>query len=162
MTTSGGGWTVIFVPTSATLGSTTLDYTIDNAPLMTSSSQALMAYRTSGMSVVGDWASWALTANWVAQSPFKYLDADETVSVSITGAAPVTQTLRYGYANWPTYCTDPWEPATGNWGRICITNTLAPYYTGWPIGNGNWCQESEQSYDVTACSANRQFTIAVR
>ncbi len=161
MNTDGGGWTVIFVPPSPTLSSTVIDYTINDGALMTESTQVLIAYRDAMMGVLSDWARWGLTANWRAQSPFRYQAQDETVSVVVSGAAPVTSTLRYGYANWPTLCTDPWVPSS-NWARLCLTNTTAPYYTGWSIGAGNYCQNSMQTYYATACSAARRFTIAVR
>jgi hypothetical protein len=161
MTTDGGGWTVVFAPTTLDYKSTTLDYTLDSAGLMAGATQVLLAYRTTVMTVISDWAVWNLTNNWRVQSPFAYQAVDEVVSVSVTGAAPVNSTLRYGYSNWPTLCTDPWTPAS-NYGRLCLTGTTAPFYGGWSIGAGNYCSNSEQAWNVTLCTANLMTTIAVR
>ena len=86
---------------------------------------------------------------------------DETIGVSVGGTTSVVSTLRYGYNNWPTLCTDPWASADSRYGRICFTGTVAPYYNGFGVGS-NLCPDSSQGYSAVTCNTNRRYSIAVR
>lgn len=165
MVTDGGGWTLVFVPTTANYSSASIDYTLHDATLLGSAAQVLLAYRDASMNVLPSWARFPITPNWRAQSPLMYPGTDETVSVVVAGAAPVTSTLRYGTQNWSSLCTDPWLPGPGSaYGRLCLTNTTAPYFDAFDATAGDSCCDSSQTYNCPdhPCSASRQFTIGVR
>ena len=161
MTTDGGGWTEIFFADVGGYNSTTLDYQVTSRTLRNDASQVLVAFRQSSRAALPNWARFTLPSNWRTQSPFRYPQVDETIAVSIEGAGAVATTLRYGYNNWPTLCTDPWAGVDSRYGRICFTGTRAPYYNGFGVGS-NLCPDSSQSYSAVTCNADRRYSIAVR
>jgi hypothetical protein len=161
MTTDGGGWTEIFFADAAGYNSTTLDYQVTSRALRNDATQVLVSYRRNDRMILTNWARFTLPPNWRSQSPFRYPQVDETTAVSINGATPVATTLRYGYNNWPTLCTDPWASTDSRYGRICFTGTVAPYYNGFGVGS-NLCPDSSQSYSAVTCDANKRYSIAVR
>ncbi len=165
MTTDGGGWTEIFFADPGGYSSTALDYQVASRALRNDATQVLVAFRQGDHAVLANWARFTLPSNWRAQAPFRYPQVDETISVVVgsgaTAGAPVTTTLRYGYNNWPTLCTDPWAGTDSRYGRICFTGTAAPYYNGFAVGS-NLCPDSSQSYSAVGCNANRRYSIAVR
>jgi Fibrinogen beta and gamma chains, C-terminal globular domain len=159
----GGGWTLIFVPSSPSLSSMDLDYTTDSPALLAASTEVFVAFRTSVFDVVAgsDWAMFPITSNWQKQSPFKYQDTDEAITVMTVSGGVSGTTLRYGYAYFSELCADAWDTGA-NWGRLCFENTDAPYYGGWATGDGNGCSSSRGEWADTLCTANNVFTIGVR
>ncbi len=161
MTTDGGGWTEIFFADAAGYNTTTLDYQVASRTLRNDATQVLVSFRQSDHTVLTNWARFTLPPNWRAQSPFRYPQVDETISISVNGATAVTTLLRYGYNNWPTLCTDPWASTDSRYGRICFTGTVAPYYNGFAVGS-NLCPDSSQGYSAVTCNSNKRYSIAVR
>ena len=161
MSTSGGGWTEIFFADPAGYTTTTLDYQVTSRALRNAATDVLVTFRQGDHSVLPNWARFTMPNNWRSQSPFRYTQVDETIAVSVNGAAEVTTLLRYGYNNWPTLCTDPWSSTSSVYGRICFTGTVAPYFNGFGVG-ASLCPDSSQSYNAVGCAANRRYSIAVR
>ena len=83
MSTSGGGWTVIYRPTATNLNTSTLDYTTTDPVLLTGASDVLMAYRDGSMNALTSWARFGMPTNWRAQSPFRYTGSDEVTHASV-------------------------------------------------------------------------------
>ncbi|MFO0607211.1 MAG: fibrinogen-like YCDxxxxGGGW domain-containing protein [Polyangiales bacterium] len=161
MTTEGGGWTEIFFADAGGYNSTTIDYQVTSRTLRNDATQVLVAFRQGDRTLLPNWARFTLPPNWRSQAPFRYPQVDETIGVSVGGAMSVVSTLRYGYNNWPTLCTDPWASVDSRYGRICFTGTAAPYYNGFGVGS-NLCPDSTQAYSAVACNTNRRYSIAVR
>ena len=161
MTTDGGGWTEIFFADATAYNTTTLDYQVTSRTLRNDATQMLVAFRQASHAVLANWARFTMPSNWRAQAPFRYPQVDETISVSINGATPAFTTLRYGYNNWPTLCTDPWASVDSRYGRICFTGTTGPYFNGFGVG-ANFCPDSSQGYSAVSCTSDRRYSIAVR
>ncbi len=164
MTTDGGGFTLVYLPSSLNHNTTSLDYTISSALLLAGASDALLAFRTSTGVVVGDTATFALPTQWRTQSPFKYPNSDLVVSAKVAGVTAST-TLRFGNWDFAATCGDAWrtDPSSiVSWGRICLQGTTAPFYNGFASGTADGCPTSAESYLATQCTAERRFTIAVR
>jgi hypothetical protein len=163
MTTGGGGWTLVFRPLTNDYESATVDYQIPTSSTVWSgASETLIAYRDGSNNVVGDWAQFALPADWKVMAPFQYAEKDATVSVIVSGAAAVSRTLHYGSDDFYDVCTDPWWGTGTNWGRICIENTKAPFFNSFNSILDDGCDDSSQSYRTVLCSSSRQFTIGIR
>ncbi len=162
MTTDGGGWTRIYQAPSSALSTTTQDYTVTDTALRNAASEALIGYvDSSGVTVLTNYARFALPAEWKVQSPFKYSSSDVSATVYVNGGAGVAQTLRFGNSNFSTQCGDAWNTAS-SYGRLCITNTVAPFYSGFAVAGSDLCAASNQSYNTTSCTSSLQFTIWVR
>jgi hypothetical protein len=161
MTTSGGGWTVIYQPISPNIDNAALDYTVQDPTLMAASTQVLMAYRNRAQAVYSNWALFELPNAWRLLAPFRYLAQDESVMVVVGGAPPVRATLRYGTATYSSNCSDPWV-TTGTWGRICIVGTAAPFYSGHTVPHIDSCTSSNQVWNAAFCTDDLRFTLAVR
>ena len=161
MTTEGGGWTVVFQAATSNYSDGALDYTVQDATLLAASTRALMAYRNTTNAVYANWAAFGLPSAWRLQSPFRYAAQDESVMVVVGGMAPVSATLRYGYNTYSQRCGDPWV-TSGNWGRLCITGTTAPFYSGHAVGGQDTCSGSDQVWNAATCTDSLRFTLAVR
>jgi len=94
-------------------------------------------------------------------SMFGYPNQDRTIGVSINGAAFQMATLRYGRANFSSLCTDDWVTAS-DYGRVCITSTLAPFYSSFLRAGADSCSDSTQVYSTAKCTPDKRFSIAVR
>jgi hypothetical protein len=162
MTTDGGGWTMVFKAGTSNYDTDFVDYDIaTTSSLWSDATDVLLAQRNAANGVVGDWARFTLPADWRAKAPFQYDGQDLTLPVVVSGAAPVSRTLRYGRFNFAALCTDDWD-ATFDWGRVCIENTTAPFYDGFDNLSADGCQDSSQGYGSTACSVSLLFSIAIR
>ena len=161
MDSDSGGWTVIFFPTSTNLTAPPTTYTSSTARLLADAQSALIAYRNQTMSASSNYASFALPSEWKTATPFSAGARDVPVTVKIDGGAEVAATLRYGYQTFTNVCTDPWG-AGGFYGRICVTNTHAPYFNGWNANDNDSCSDSSAAYNAQSCSSDLRFSIAVR
>jgi hypothetical protein len=160
MQTEGGGWTIVFLPATSNLMSTPIAYTSASERLLTDASDVLMAYRTASGVAISSHATFPLPADWITSTPFDATSTDVLTNVSIDGASPVNALLRYGSESFTTTCYDPWVGAA--WGRICILDTKAPFYTAFANSAGDTCSDSESAYDAVPCGPNMQFSLAVR
>ena len=160
MTTDGGGWTIIFSSTPTTVN-VPIAYTSGNSRLMTDAQQVLIAFRDTNQQVYTNFARFDLPTAWRTQPPFNYQGVDLTTGVSINGGALQTAIVRYGSGWFQTFCGDSWV-ANQVWGRICVSNTPAPFFNTFAIGSQNLCSDSDQTWNQTQCSTNKHFSIAVR
>lgn len=161
MVADGGGWTIVFLPVANVSGiPTTYDSQITTS-LLSSAQSALLAYRDQARVVTGEFASFALPADWRTEPPLNFAGRDQTAFVSMNGGAPTSATVRYGYQGFNSLCTDAWDPS-GPWGRICVTGTRAPYFAGFATTAQDSCSNSMVAYNTTGCSSSVRFSIAVR
>jgi hypothetical protein len=160
MVAEAGGWTIVFAATGD-LGAMTIAYTSGTPRLLADASDVLVAYRDQALVAAASHATFALPDAWRTDTPFDAADTDLVTDVAIDGAAPVSATLRYGYSNFSSLCTDDWVTAS-SYGRICITGTAAPYFSRFTLGAPNFCSDSLSAYSAVACSDARRFSIAVR
>lgn len=110
--------------------------------------------------------SFDIPAEWKAKHPFNYPGNDLSISAKSEADGTVTTgLLRFGYGIMNMYATDPWVANSGPWGRICITNTAAPFYNAWASANDpDNCSVSTAGvrYDATKSSPTRRFVILVK
>jgi hypothetical protein len=161
MTTDGGGWTVVFFPATTDLASMAIPYLDGTQRLRTDATEVLLAYRGTSPIAAANAARFDMPAAWRTDTPFNSTSTDLSISVSIDGAAPQAATLRYGYHNFASLCTDAWV-TDSSYGRVCITGTPAPYFSRFALGSPNLCSDSLSAYSASACTADKRFTIAVR
>jgi hypothetical protein len=159
MSTSGGGWTIVYVsgsPDQSTLST----YSFSAPRLLQDATDVLLAYRDPNFVSAPNYATFAMPAPWKAGAPFGYPGTDLQTMVSINDATPSLQTVRYGFDNFNNSCSDSWSIST-KLGRICIVNTVAPYYNGFYTIGTDGCSESNRDYNYLTCSTQRRFSIAV-
>jgi len=131
------------------------------AETVQSATEVLMVYRDDHQAAAGTTAVFPLIDAWKSAPPFQVEMVDTAVPVSLNGGAPASKTVRYGYGNFPTQCSDAWIPG-GSYGRICIQDSTAPFYNGFSAGETDHCPDSASSYDAVDCTASLRFTISVR
>jgi hypothetical protein len=161
--TLGGGWTVIYLADNINLNSTTIPYTVTSQKLRDNSTQALIAFRNLNLNLVAsDTAVFDLPAAWRASNPLTATPPqDLTLSASVNGGLPAVAKLRYGVANFGSLCGDDWNTVS-NYGRICLQDTAAAFYSGFSTTAGDFCALSTNAYSSRACSDMIRFSIAVR
>ncbi len=161
MQTDGGGWTIVFFAPTESVDALPITYTGGNPRLMTDAQQVLLAYRSMTQDTYINYAHFDLPDDWRIATPFGYPNNDRTIGVSINGAALQTATLRYGRANFSSLCTDDWVTAS-DYGRVCITGSVAPFYSSFLRAGVDYCSDSTQAYSSTKCTPDKRFSIAVR
>lgn len=160
MTTEGGGWTIVFFANSDDqMGS--LAYLPGVAPLLSTSTDVLLAYRNATLAVQASYATLPMPLPWRTDPPFNAPGNDVSLPVSINGALPATSIVRFGYGSFNADCADPWFGGT-RWGRVCIVGTTAPFYNGFALAGDDQCSGSNGIWNATPCSTGRRFSIAVR
>lgn len=183
---SGGrGWTVVFEGTTSDMSRSFNFQSAAEAgalwrvqgPLAAASTRAMFAYRNTAMAVT-EAASVAIFDTPMAwrggQNPFLVTRDDFAapgtvlnVQVSVGGGPIETHQLRYGSLA-PTVrgCGDAWSMAT--LGRICIADTIAPFFISWADPSTDFCRNSDYTGSGSGtmaatppCSMDRRFTIAL-
>ena len=163
MTSDGGGWTIVLVA-DPNLTTSPVPYTTNVPALLVAAQEALMVYRDANLGAIAGGARFAMPQDWRTATPFDYPDNDVPVMASIDGSTPIAGTLRYGQADFHAACSDPWYTTGTEYGRVCITNTTAPYLLGSADPAGDYCVTSDfQNGDPEpTCGPDRRFSIAVR
>jgi hypothetical protein len=162
MDTEGGGWTVIFLPTSSNFSSLNVAYTSSSARLLNDSNQVLLAYRDGTMATVFERAVFGMIQEWRVAAPFTYANMDVPIIVTVNGGSAVNGTLKFGNKSFlGDRCEDGWDTSV-KWGRLCISGTQAPFYTSFAETVNDTCTDSMQAWNTRTCNANVRFTIAVR
>jgi hypothetical protein len=159
MVTAGGGWTIVFVANSE-FEEVPIAYTSATPRLLSDAAEVLLAFRDADVALVGA-AVFAIPNDWRFDAPFNYPANDIVADVRVDGAEPVSATLRYGHHSFGNVCSDAWAPEA-TWGRICITGTTAPYYSGFAVPSADMCSDSSMGYAAISCGLDRKFSIAVR
>lgn len=168
MTTMGGGWTLVFVPTTTNNSTSSLDYTYRSPALLTAATQSLLGYRNlADLGTATGAVRFPMPANWRLQSPMRFDARTDTVVVTTASGSASSATLVYGWQNWGgggdgTSCGGDWLPADAPLGRVCIRGTTAPALWAFADGQGDYCSVSNLNYRTATCTSASAFTIAVR
>ena len=168
MTTMGGGWTLVFVPTTTNNSTSSLDYTYRSSALLTAATQSLLGYRNlADLGTATGAVRFPMPANWRLQSPMRFDARTDTVVVTTASGSASSATLVYGWQNWGgggdgTSCGGDWLPADPPLGRVCIRGTTAPALWAFADGQGDYCSVSNLNYRTATCTSASAFTIAVR
>lgn len=161
MATDGGGWTLVFFASGASLYNSNVAYTSATPRLLADAQTALIAFRTSGRTIVGSHATFAMPSAWRIANPMTAPGTNVTTMVSVSGATPTSAVLQFGYQQFVSGCGDAWNTSSTN-GRICIAGTTAPFYASFANASTDSCTNSQQSAGLVACGPERRFTIAVK
>lgn len=182
---NGRGWTVVFEGATADM-SRSFNFQSSAeaaaswrvpAALAAASTRAMFAYRNTAMAVTetSSVATFDTPMPWrMGENPFNVTRDDAAspgamlmVSVSVGGATAEMRQLRYGSLS-PSVrgCGDPWLAST--LGRICIVNTIAPFFISWADPSTDFCRNSDYTgmgsgtmAANTPCGMDRRFTIAL-
>ena len=162
MTLEGGGWTVVFLPTSSNFSSTAIGYTASSERLLNDANQVLLSYRDSSNRAVAERAVFPMIQDWRLASPFSYSNGEASIIASVNEVSGINTTIKYGsYSFTGDFCADPWDGGT-RWGRLCIVGTMAPFFAGFAVTSPDSCTTSQSVYNTRLCGTELRFTIAVR
>ncbi|MEC9070998.1 MAG: fibrinogen-like YCDxxxxGGGW domain-containing protein, partial [Myxococcota bacterium] len=162
MTADGGGWTQLVVAEQDNYDSASIAYTLDNLTLREAAVETLMAY-TDESGNLSDRARFPMPENWVSKSPMSWEAEDDVVNAWVGDATePVETNLRYGYTSFYAGCDDAWEPEEADAGRICLQDTVGPFWSTFDRNDGDYCSTSEENWSSQLCAEDRRFTIMVR
>ena len=113
-------------------------------------------------------AFFAIPNNWRTQSPMRYWRESEPILVTIDGNSAISETLVYGWSNFNSApCSTAWYGSPAEYGQICITNSDAPWWSGFAIYQSlhvaDLCPTSSSSSHASmSCDTDRKFSILVR
>ena len=156
-----GGWArVFFDDEGSNFNTASLGYDVGDPELLAAASEAMIAYVDPATGVVAELAFFGIPADWQVAAPFEYDQVDVELEVFVNASPIQTTTLRYGNDSFTSTCDGNW--GTGSFGRVCVLNSLAPFYTGFASSDLDRCALSNEAFNGTACSATRRFAIYVR
>jgi cysteine-rich repeat protein len=172
METAGGGWTRIFIADTDNYGSPPTDYTVADPALREVDHHTMIAYMPAGGGPVADHATFAMPQDWVDQVPMQYAtEIGPQIPVQINGGPVETGQLIYGYEYFTGSCSQGFQPAHGEVGKICIwggggAGTKAPFWGEFGRADPDRCYLSDESMGIEQlgeeCTEDRRFAIFVR
>jgi LruC domain-containing protein len=161
MTLDGGGWELVFLQDeTANLHTTTRGYDLDVFRQRANASEALLGYLGADGRPTGNFARFPVPPSWRGRSPLAQPGTDVVVRTAVNGEDVGDRTLRFGTGSFNARCEDGW---TSTWGRVCIRDTAAPFFSGFAASDPEFCAHSQELYSAAACAASsRRFFIALR
>ena len=98
---------------------------------------------------------------WKYQHPLSSKGNIELVDAMdlYTGRNYTNVKLFFGYENFSAYCGDSFSG--GLYGKICIADTNAPFYTGFSVNENDFCNSSVERYSTHRCDY-KSFVIYMR
>ena len=168
MTLEDGGWTQIFLAQNSNYntGFSGLPYQINQPDLFTEASEALYTFVDSQDTtlIVGDYATFPFPTDWRTQSPMQFSAASTTTEVYINGLPIGVETVYYGTCNHQNFCGNNWGTCSSSQlqGRLCISNSTAPYWSRWAGPSPayeDWCAQSDlaSSGTIDTCADSQQL-----
>ena len=158
MELDGGGWTRVWEAQTSNYNQHDFNYDLPIS-FVKSSKETLIGYNDS------EYIDLAYKFNtprqWMSGHPLSYANATEvvdTIDLNI-GRKYNKRTLYFGYQNFSSSCTDNFKG--GSWGKVCISDTTAPFYTSFAHGEQDHCNTSKESYNSVKCN-NKRFNIFTR
>jgi len=98
---------------------------------------------------------------WKHKHPLNYASGTTTVdTVDLDSERSYhDRTLYFGYENFSNSCHDHFKG--GSWGKLCISDTKAPFYTSFAHSESDHCNTSRESYNAQKCN-EKQFSIYMK
>lgn len=159
-------WTVAWFAKSDIYANTDFLYDIP-LPEIQKATRAAIAYfnsTTSGEITVTAMHSFDLPEDWKTQHPMSYSGRIlQNVSAKNEASGQITVgDLYYGYESWSTsYLYGPWAAAS-LYGRLGVTNTRGPFYSGYSSVGSDYCSLGDEFYNATPSTPTRRFIILVK
>ncbi len=182
MTTQGGGWTVVFDPTTPNYNMGQVDYTVSSDALLGGAEEALVAHRDASLEVLDTHAVLAFPPEWATTSPFMFAGESQLLTVvynegltlapggeSTVGIPTGEHLVFYGYEDFDAVCGHGPQGFTEGAmrGQFCIEGVYdAPAYVSFADAETDLCTRyigtAAETLAGPQCSADRRFTLAVR
>ena len=158
MELDGGGWTRVWEARKNNYNKHDFNYNVPNG-FIKSSTETLIAYNEDGF--IESPYKFITPRRWKAKHPLSFSNSKvkiNTINLN-NGRKYMEETLYFGYQNFSSSCTDDFKG--GSWGKVCISNTTAPFYTSFAHTEVDHCNTSKESYNSEKCQ-NRRFNIFMR
>ena len=159
MTISGGGWTRVWQAKGGNYNHTQFEYEIPSS-FIHKAGFAMISYENKNRQFNPHY--FKIPSEWKTQHPLSYGRGENTLDVidGHTNKLVATTQLKYGSEGFERYCSDSFR--NGDFGKICIVNTYAPFYSGFAHGVSDYCSNSRESWDYNGYCGNNKFTIFVK
>lgn len=158
MQIEGGGWTRVWMAETADYRQQIYDYDIPFA-LIEGSTRTMISFDKNGRQLNA--YSFKTPQDWKVQHPLAY--ANKVIDINTfdvySNKEYKNRRLYYGYQNYSSKCDHPFKG--GKYGKVCITHTEAPFYTGFNTPSSDKCNNSKQHYSTIACEEQR-FSIFMK
>jgi hypothetical protein len=158
MIIAGGGWTRVWKAEEENYHQSQFDYDIDYS-VIENSTDTLIAFDHNNRLLNPFY--FKTPQDWKVQHPLSYSRSVSQADVfdGYTNKIFRNRKIFYGVENFSSTCTDPFKG--GDWGKLCVANTEAPFYASFNHAQNDYCNNSLQSYSSVPCRENR-FVIFVR
>ena len=159
MLIGGGGWTRVWIADRNNYHQTQFNYAVPYS-FIESSTETMIAFSTPDNRLINPW-HFKTPRAWKVQHPLSY--SREVVPVEATetdtGVVWNNRKLFFGIENFSSRCSDPFKG--GEWGKLCITDTSAPFYSSFAHQGDDHCTKSDKGYSAEGCRDNR-FAIFMK
>jgi hypothetical protein len=158
MELEGGGWTRVWVAESHNYKTDVYDYDLPFS-VIEASTRTMIAYDRNKK--LYSPYSFVTPQEWKTQHPFTY--NNKVIGIStfdvLTNKEYRNRRLFFGKDSYSSKCEHYFRD--GNYGKICITDTEAPFYTGFNTSSNDYCNTSKQRYSQVPCD-ERRFSIFMK
>lgn len=158
MIVAGGGWTRVWQAEHDNYHQTQFDYDLPYS-FVEQSVETMIAYENNGR--ILNPFHFKTPQDWKIQHPMSYSRGETKVEAfdGYSNRSYRNRQLIYGSENFSSRCGDKFSG--GDWGKVCITNTQAPFFASFNHSQKDFCNTSDQNYNTTQCKDAR-FSIYMK
>lgn len=158
MILAGGGWTRVWKSENENYHQAQFNYDLPYA-FVENSTYSMIAFDNNNRLLQPFY--FKTPQEWRVQHPMSYSRGESTIEAfdGYTNRAHPSRRLFYGVENFSSKCSDSFKG--GDWGKLCITGTKAPFYASFNHAEKDFCNDSTQTYNTVACRENR-FVIYMK
>ncbi|MDY0117128.1 MAG: fibrinogen-like YCDxxxxGGGW domain-containing protein [Sulfurimonadaceae bacterium] len=158
MIIAGGGWTRVWQAEHDNYHETQFDYELPYG-FVEATVYTMIAYDNNNRLLSP--YHFKTPHEWKVQHPMSYNRGTSTIEAfdAYTNRSYRNRKLMYGFENFSSQCGDGFS--SGDWGKLCITSTQAPFFASFNHSQKDFCNTSDQSYNTTVCKEAR-FSIFMK
>ena len=158
MKLAGGGWTRVWQADRENYQQTQFDYDLPYS-FIEKAAYTMISFDNQERQLFA--YNFKTPSEWKIQHPLSYSRGTARVDAfdSYTNKEYRNRALFYGFENFSSKCSEGFKG--GEWGKICIANTKAPFYASFDHAENDFCNTSEESYNTVVCKEKR-FTIFMK
>jgi hypothetical protein len=158
MRLAGGGWTRVWQADRENYHQTQYDYDLPYS-FVENSIYTMISFDNRGRQLLAH--NFKTPQEWKVQHPMMYSRGTARVDVfdSYTNKMHRNRKLIYGFENFSSKCNDGFKG--GDWGKVCIAYTKAPFYASFNHRQKDYCNTSQEHYNTRRCQEKR-FSIFMK
>ncbi len=158
MRLASGGWTRVWQADNENYKQTQFDYDLPYS-FIENSTYTMISYDNRNRQLSA--YNFKTPSDWKVQHPMSYSRGKVIIDAfdSYTNKKYGHRSLYYGFENFSSLCSDNFKG--GDWGKVCISATKAPFYASFNHNEKDFCNTSKEAYNTVRCG-EKKFSIFMK